>query len=147
MYHITKWAPWLALHRHSLVRPLFFHESATMSSCSSGGQIHEAAFSNQSQLTVASPKTLKAISLKSITWHLTLHPPPPPFPWASELLTFEADSGGWRLLFYSDWASIRGPNRGANSCYTCYRASGVVGQRSGWSHIESKCNYWAQLKN
>lgn len=81
--HLLKWmccntksAPRLALHSYNLVKPLrFFHESATIPICSSAGQIHEAAFSNQLQSTVASPKTLKAISLKSVTWHLTLHSP------------------------------------------------------------------------
>lgn len=73
---ITKSPPVLHFSRNVLFNLLWlFHEAATIPICSSGGQIQQAAFSNQPQPTVASPKTLKAISLKSITWHLSLHSP------------------------------------------------------------------------
>lgn len=43
-----------------------------MTICSSGGQTHDATFSNQQQHIVASIKTLKVIRIEIITWHLTL---------------------------------------------------------------------------
>lgn len=123
----------LAFNSYSLVRPLFFHKGATIPICSSGGHIHEAVSSNQPQPTVASSKTLKAISLKSITWHLTLHSP------TLSMSQWIADI--WSRLRRLKTVILLRPSfhQGLklrhDSCYTFYKATDVFGHRLHWSHI------------